>query len=87
MTFDEAAEKKQLTLQEFYALLERHDWYYDWSDDHRVWRKGTRERNILESLAKENGPEYQTLLEQYRKYMFKANTEQISKPARPEDNG
>ena len=24
-------------------LLSKHDWYYEYSDDHRVWRKGRDE--------------------------------------------
>ena len=29
------------------GLLARHDWYYDYSDDHTVWARGVRERDAI----------------------------------------
>lgn len=29
-----------MNLEEFEVLLKNHDWYYDFSDDHRVWQRG-----------------------------------------------
>jgi hypothetical protein len=34
-----------MELKEFDSLLSRHDWHYDYSDDHRVWSRGS-ESNI-----------------------------------------
>jgi hypothetical protein len=28
-------------------LLASHDWYYDYSDDHRVWRRGVAQRDAI----------------------------------------
>jgi hypothetical protein len=28
-------------------LLAHHDWYYNYSDDHSVWTRGTRERDAI----------------------------------------
>jgi len=33
-------------------LLRNHDWYYDYSDDHRSWTKGKRERDEINALVK-----------------------------------
>ena len=32
------------TLEE---MLARHDWYYDYSDDHSVWQRGQRENDAI----------------------------------------
>lgn len=35
-------------LKEFEKALKEHDWYHDYSDDGRVWRKGVAEaENII----------------------------------------
>jgi hypothetical protein len=50
-------------------LLRSHDWFYEYSDDHRYWRKGHEEwteiRALRESLAT-RGVDTDDLLEQYR---------------------
>ncbi len=28
-------------------ILKKHDWYFDYSDDHRVWEKGRNERDEI----------------------------------------
>jgi len=33
-----------LTLE---RLLQFHDWYYDYSDDHSVWQRGQREHDAI----------------------------------------
>jgi hypothetical protein len=35
------------TLINLDRLLASHDWYYDYSDDHGVWTRGTRERVVI----------------------------------------
>ena len=50
-------------------LLKNHDWYYDMSDDHRVWEMGAASKKAinleLEKLA-ENGLKKETM-ELFRK--------------------
>ena len=33
-------------------LLKSHDWSYEFSDDHRVWKRGTDERNAINQEQK-----------------------------------
>jgi hypothetical protein len=33
-------------------LLQSHDWSYEFSDDHRVWKRGTAERNAISDEQK-----------------------------------
>lgn len=28
-------------------ILKKHDWYFDYSDDHRVWQRGRDERDEI----------------------------------------
>ena len=53
----------------FENLLKHHDWFYAYSDDHRVWRKGQDvEDNIdrlYKSCSKENKEKANLL---YKKY-------------------
>lgn len=46
------------TLKEFSEACRTHDWYYDYSDDHRVWTRGKEERgniNRLYKILEDNG--------------------------------
>tara|TARA_R100001244_G_scaffold66693_1_gene54806 strand:+ start:408 stop:653 length:246 start_codon:yes stop_codon:yes gene_type:complete len=36
-------------------MLESHDWTYHYSDDHRWWKKGREEMNIINDKIKEIG--------------------------------
>lgn len=38
-------------LQELESLLKEHDWYYAYSDDHRVWKRGEEERKVIGELT------------------------------------
>ena len=49
----------QLTIDEYRKLLKRHDWYYEYSDDHSVWKQGQRAELALREIARSNGGEYE----------------------------
>ena len=46
---------KVLSLSELYEKLVRFDWWYDYSDDHRVWTNGVSNEKELERLAESLG--------------------------------
>lgn len=46
------------TTEEFTKLCNAHDWTYEYSDDHSVWKRGTAERDRLMAIVKEGGAEY-----------------------------
>jgi len=46
-------------------LLKRHDWYYEYSDDHRAWAKGGNQRSTIMSLVSSLGVVGQELYNQY----------------------
>ena len=43
-----------MSIEEFFMKLRRHDWFYEYSDDHGVWQRGQAARYELRQLAKEN---------------------------------
>lgn len=57
------------SLEELWSLLEAHDWYYNYSDDHRYYVKGSNERKVLQSMVQENGTLLR-LYEDYANYVF-----------------
>jgi hypothetical protein len=44
-------------ITQYREKLAAHDWFYDWSDDHRVWRQGQEARKELERLASRLDPD------------------------------
>lgn len=73
-------------LQNFYDLCSKHDWYYDYSDDHRVWSRGNSEYDKLKTVGALH-PKYQEMFVAWSKYVFSGNhfgTEKPPKPSRPE---
>lgn len=69
-----------MTLNDFYTELERHDWYYHFSDDHGVWCRGVAESNRLQEIAKES-PEHTKLMNDFGEHYFSG--ESFGKPKAP----
>ena len=68
-----------------YDACERHDWLYDFSDDHRVWCSGEHAKAKLLEAAAET-PENQAVYDAWRAYMSSGppwDTPKNPKPARP----
>ena len=40
------------SLVDLKKLLQFHDWYFDYSDDHSVWKKGMAERSAINQEQK-----------------------------------
>jgi hypothetical protein len=47
-----------IQLQDFITKLYHHDWYYDYSDDIKVWRAGKAKEEIIGKIMKDGGAEY-----------------------------
>ena len=46
------------SLEEFIVLCNNHDWFYGYSDDHSVWKRGNIERDVLLLCVNKGGEEY-----------------------------
>lgn len=74
-----------MELQEYYEELGKHDWFYQYSDDHSVWRHGESARARLASIANQS-PEHRALWDGFNKHMFSGDawgTEKAPKPGKP----
>lgn len=38
-------------MERLIELLQTHDWFFDYSDDHRVWKRGVEERKEIKKEA------------------------------------
>jgi hypothetical protein len=54
-----------MNAQQFLKLLSTHDWYYNYSDDHSVWRRGQAERSAISNAMTDN-EELKAVYKQYR---------------------
>lgn len=77
-----------MNLQEYWDLLNSHDWYYNYSDDQRVWSLGNKNDRKLRGIA-DSSPEHKRLYMGFVNYHFSGkdwNTEKEPKPERPNDS-
>jgi hypothetical protein len=77
-----------MTEQEFYDACERHDWFYQMSDDGRVFRAGraTSEQLQAEASVDSTGRKL-AIFESWSDYHFSGpayGSEKAPKPVRPE---
>lgn len=70
---------EQKTLSEFYNLCLRHDWFYSFSDDQSMWRRGQNQRDEINRVRKQ-GEEFEALFQEFVSYREKGGTV----PTRPE---
>ena len=49
----------EITMEEYARRLQTHDWFYDYSDDHSVWTKGSSERSDLYRIREDLDPNYE----------------------------
>lgn len=76
-----------VTLKEYYKMLKEHDWYFDWSDDGRVWEKGRAAHSRLAAMSTQS-PEHKALWEGFKSHKFTGkpwNTEQAPMPEEPKE--
>lgn len=50
--------------------LDGHDWYYAFSDDHNVWRRGQAHADGIKKLAEQCGRDGQRLVQAYKDIWF-----------------
>jgi hypothetical protein len=67
-----------MTLKEYWKILNGHDWYYNYSDDQRVWRAGCDAQKRIEGIAKES-PEHQALYSGFHSHYFYGKTSEFQK--------
>lgn len=70
-------------------LMKAHDWYFERSDDQRVWKRGSAERKVIDDLIKKinkngYGNDTSKLLKKYKPKMMGSVTRiTVPAPKRP----
>ena len=64
-------------MDDYIAKLKAHDWTYDYSDDHRVWQRGSKEADEIRSLGDILDPD-RKLYKQYSPF-YEAIQEKLGK--------
>lgn len=77
---DEWEGRCETSLERLERLLKNHDWFYQFSDDHRWWSAGQLQARHIELLVKECGPRGQTLYEAYSFEMYGKHMIAADKP-------
>lgn len=73
-------------LIEFYEMLQRHDWFYEFSDDHSVWQRGETSKTKLISISTQT-PEHRTLYNGFVAHYYSgASWKTEKKPLPPKPN-
>jgi hypothetical protein len=75
-----------MTPQEFWDACEAHDWFYDFSDDGEVARRGRAHEEMLQRQAQISGPPCPEMFKQFKEFHFSGESfgkPQIQKPERP----
>ena len=56
-----------MNIEQFFNEASRHDWFYDYSDDHRVWTAGSDNQKRLYELARDNVTK-EKIMSEFRAY-------------------
>ena len=70
-----------MTPKEFHALCAAHDWYYSYSDDHSVWRRGSERAGEL-ARAMTKRPDLRAI---YEGFIAHVNDPSVARPETPVD--
>lgn len=66
----------------FHALCAAHDWYYNYSDDHKAWERGRAQADKLTALAASH-PALAAHLDSWRAAMFGPIESRKPRPTEP----
>ena len=75
-----------VSLPDFWDMLSRADWTYEYSDDHSVWRRGRAAMGKLTAISKQSDA-HAKLMADFYDHVFSGkpwNTEKKPRPERPD---
>ena len=73
-----------MNLTNFYDMLDRHDWFYSYADDHRYYILGRDNEVKLLKMAGEHGKEYKDLYDSFHHYyLVERIWSEETRPKRP----
>lgn len=75
--------KLNLEIEPYFALLLKHDWHYDMSDDHEKWKAGSASLRVLTELAATHEI-YGQMFDDFREHYFSGQPWGTDKKPMPE---
>ena len=76
---------EKVSLKSYWDMLNAHDWYYDYSDDHSVWKAGLANKQRLRALA-DDSVDHKEMCTGFEKHYFSGEvfgTLKLPKPPKP----
>lgn len=71
-----APEAPKYSVDDYKTLLARHDWFYNYSDDHSVWSRGSDERDQLYKYQDAIDPDY-NIWNEYSPEMYQRKKDNV----------
>ncbi len=68
-----------MTNEQFFKLLQKHDWTYMMSDDHRAYTKGQNESRVLQAAYQENDF-FMKMFRDYNAFVWQTRDNPIARP-------
>ena len=77
----------EITVSQFYDQLKSFDWFYEMSDDHRVWTRGNARHEKLKYIATARGGEYKTMMDDFVAWINSrmSGNRDAEMPSKPEE--
>lgn len=61
-----------MNLNEFWKLCDAHDYSYSYSDDHRYWKAGSTEEDVIKNVIGKYGAEYKKMYDAFLDFWWKS---------------
>jgi hypothetical protein len=77
----------EITLRDFWYMLSEYDWSFQYSDDHRQWDRGRRQRDEIGRVLKfqvDKDASYKTLYDKFAVW-WKDPHGDVTKPGQPKE--
>lgn len=71
------------SLKAYYEMLDHHDWYYSYSDDGGVYRRGSKNEDIIKDYS-HTSPEHYKLYSDFCAHYFNGPAWSTVQPPKPE---
>jgi len=72
-----------ISLEAFWNVLCRHDWYFEFSDDFSVWKRGAAAESQVKTIASQSD-KHQQLFEAFHNYNFGGASFGTNRPDEPQ---
>jgi hypothetical protein len=73
------------SLNQFWKMLQSHDWTYEYSDDGSVWRRGQQQLDAIRAVVEHGTDEHKELFNQWSEYAWGKSKQMPVMPMRTKE--